>query len=198
MSFAKRLACTFAACFAPAAFAAGYSEAVSGDLSGSGLAPTFVSVAAGSNIISGTTGNPGTGVDRDYFTFTVPAGFALAGITVQPGTSVLGSLSFIGIQAGSQVTAPTGGPATVLLGYSHYNAADIGNNILPRIGTGAGAVGFTGALAAGNYSVWIQEFGAGTTPYGFDITLAAVPEPAAALLMGGGLLAVLAVRRRPG
>ena len=180
----------------PAAHAAVvYNEAVNGDLSNSGLSPTFVSVAAGSNQVLGTTGNPGPGIDRDYFTFTVPVGQVLSGLTVQAGTVPLG-LAFLGLQSGTQVTAPTGGPATVLLGWAHYASADVGNNILPRIGTGAGAIGFVGALGAGNYSVWIQDFNAGSSTYSFNLTLAAVPEPAPALMLGAGLAALVWQRRR--
>ena len=47
-----------------------YNEAISGDLANSGLTPTGVTVTLGSNQILGTTG----GTDRDYFTFSVPAG----------------------------------------------------------------------------------------------------------------------------
>ena len=172
-----------------------YNEAVSGDLSNSGLSPTFVSVALGSNQVFGATGNAGSGTDRDYFTFTVPIGQVLSGLTVQAGTVPLG-LAFLGLQSGTQVTAPTGGPATLLLGWTHYASADIGSNILPRIGTGAGAIGFVGALGAGSYAVWIQDFNAGSSPYSFDFTLAAVPEPAPALTLLAGLAALTWLRRR--
>jgi PEP-CTERM motif len=186
--------------FIASAHAAGYDETTSGDLSNNGLAPTFVSVAAGSNLVTGVTGRPGngggTGTDRDYFTFTVPAGYMLSTLKVQPGTAALGTLAFIGIQAGAQLTVPTGGPAVDLLGWSHYNADDIGSDILARIGTGGGSIGFVGALPAGSYSVWIQEFNPGVAPYGFDFTLAAVPEPATALLGLAGGAALLALRRR--
>ena len=75
-----------------------YNESVFGDLSNSGLSPTFISVASGSNQILGNTGN----LDRDYFKITVPIHFELTSIKVQPGTAVGGEFSFIGLQAGTR------------------------------------------------------------------------------------------------
>ncbi len=77
-----------------------YNESVFGDLSNSGLTPTFISVASGSNHILGNTDN----LDRDYFRITVPVNFELTSIKVQPGTSTDGEFSFIGLQAGNQVS----------------------------------------------------------------------------------------------
>ena len=185
-----------AAALAPAALAGVvYNEAVNGDLSNLGTATTFVGVAAGSNTVLGSTGNPGTGVDRDYFSITVPTGFRLESLTVLAGTSTLGNLSFLGIQTGPQVTVlPTSGSPAGLLGWAHYSTSDIGSNILPQIGIGPGASGFSGFLGAGTYSFWVQDTGTGTSNYGFALVLGAVPEPAPALLLlAGGLL--LAWRR---
>jgi hypothetical protein len=193
---ARRVAA--AACaLAPAVQAATvYDESTSGDLSGNGLTPTFVSLAAGSNVVTGTTGRQNGVVDRDYLSFTVPAGWQLSAITPLPGTStVAGGLAFIGIEAGAQVTTPVTGPATTLLGWHHYAPGDVGNNILPLIGAGAGAIGFSGALAAGTYSVWIQETGTGTVPYVMEFTLSAVPEPGSAWLLLTGAMALVACRR---
>jgi uncharacterized protein (TIGR03118 family) len=180
------------------AHAGGYNEAVSGDLSNNGLLPTAVALGAGSNLVLGSTGNPGTGVDLDYFTVTVAAGTQLTALKVMAGTAPLG-LAFLGLQAGSQVTvSPSSGSPAGLLGWSHYAASDIGADILPRIGTGFGASGFSGPLGPGSYAFWIQDFNGGVSSYALDLTVAAVPEPAAApgLLCGLAALAGLARRRR--
>ena len=197
MSTTRSLAaCVAAALLAPGAWAATvYDEGVSGDLSGNGLAPTFVAMAGGSNVVMGTTGRANGVVDRDYFTITVPVGWQLTGITPMATTGVVGTSAFIGLEAGPQVTTPVTGPATTLLGWQHYTVADIGNNILPTMGTGVGAIGFTGPLGAGTYSVWVQETGVGTVPYVMDFTLA-VPEPASALMLLAGLAGVGVLRRQ--
>jgi hypothetical protein len=178
------------------AHAVTYNEAVNGDLSNVGSSPTFIALSSGANQVIGTTGNPGTGIDRDYFTVTVGAGQQLTSLRVLAGTVPLG-LAFLGVQGGNQVTvSPTSGSATGLLGWTHYAAADIGNNILPRIGTGAGASGFTGALPAGNYAFWIQDFNAGASTYALELTVAAVPEPATTLSLLAGLAALVALRTK--
>jgi len=72
-----------------------YNEAISGDLSNSGLTPTAVTVALGSNQVFGTTGLAGA-LDRDYFSITVAPGLQLNAIMVLPGT-MSGGISFIGL-----------------------------------------------------------------------------------------------------
>lgn len=182
-----------------AAAATIYDEAVDGDLSGSGLTPNSLSVSDGSNQIFGTTGRDAvTGVDRDYFTITVPLGYQFVSLIELPGTTVVGGISFLGIQTGSQVTVATNAPdATGLLGWSHYGPTGVPLDILPSVGIPvAGSTGFTPPLGAGAYAFWIQDTGAGSSSYGFDIVIAPVPEPGAAAGVLLGLIALGVARAR--
>ena len=176
-----------------------YNEAISGDLSNSGLSPTSLTVALGSNQIFGTTGRGATAIDRDYFSITVPSGLAVTLLSVLPGTTS-GGISFIGLQAGPQVTVSTSAiDATGLLGWWHYSPSDINTNILPKMAVPTqGSSGFSGVLGAGTYSFWVQDFNAGSFNYGFDVTVAQAPEPAtyAAVLTGISIIAALQYRRR--
>jgi hypothetical protein len=174
-----------------------YDESVAGDLSNTGTSLTTITVGLGSNQIFGATGNV-TGVDRDYFTFTVPAGLQLMSLTVLPGT-VSGGVSFIGLEAGNQITLPTNTvTAAGLLGWRHYSPADINTNILPLMAVPAtGSSGFTTPLGSGSYAVWIQDSSPGTLAYGFDLAVAA-PEPRdfATMIPALAALLFLQVRRR--
>ncbi len=169
-----------------------WNEGTAVDLSNISSAPTPLTVSFGDNDVFGTTGKDATtgNIDRDYFTFTVPQGEYLTAITVLPGTTTLGAMgaSFIGVESGAQVTALTS--ATELLGWDHYTTDDIGVNILPLIGMGAGAIDFTGPLPAGQYSFWVQEASVGSVNYGFDFTIA-TPEPASWTMMLTGLAALV-------
>jgi hypothetical protein len=145
-----------------------WDESGNGDLSNDGLSPTPVVFTIGSNIMNGTVGNGGSGVDRDYFTFTVPSGMKLNSIMVTNNTTVSGSASFFAIQKGLQVTTtPTGGGVTDLLGFTHYGNDLVGTDILPVLVPSA-----NGSLASGTYSIWVQETG-GPASYGFDFVFTA-------------------------
>ncbi|MDO9074829.1 MAG: PEP-CTERM sorting domain-containing protein [Rubrivivax sp.] len=180
--------------------ATAWDEAVSGDLANVGTSPTALSLVPGTNLVSGTTGRSAAGVvDRDYFTFTLPAGWQLDALTMLPGTTFLGpsALSFIAVQAGTQVTVnPTGGSAAGLLGWWHYGENDMGTDILPFIGFGPGATGFIGPLPAGSYAFWIQETATGSAAYNFDFSVSVVPEPASLLLLAAGLAGLGSLRSR--
>lgn len=170
-----------------------WDESTSGDLSGNGLAPTALAFAAGSNIVLGVTGNPGNGVDRDYFSFTVPTDMVLQSIFLLGNTNVVGGASFLGIQKGSQVTVnPTNGVGREsLIEQLHYDNSMIGTNVLP---TGL-LLPNTVPLPAGTYSVWVQELD-GTSPYGLDFNVAPVPLPGAAVFLFSGLLGLGTLRKR--
>ena len=172
-----------------------YDESILGDLSNSGLSPTFLNFSLGSNVVRGTTGL-GTIVDRDYFTFVVPQGAALTSLVELANTTVGSAVSFIGIQQGNAVTVPDAQTAAGLLGWAHYGAATTDTDLLPAMSTpNLGSTGFNGSLGAGTYSVWIQDGNVGTFSYGFDFRLNAVPEPGT-LWMVLGALAAIAFRSR--
>ncbi len=185
---------------AQAGVAGGWDEAVNGDLSGDGLAPNFVSLSAGSNLLRGTTGrDAGTSlVDRDYFSISVPAGFELSSMTVLEGTASIGFGSFIGLVAGNTVpVSPDAPDASGLLGWTLYDAGNVGGDLLLFMSPPSfGSTGFTPPLPAGEYSFWIQETGTGVATYNFDMNLVAVPEPATLLSMLAGLALLTAARRR--
>lgn len=168
-----------------------WDEGVQGELSNSGLAPTVLSFLAGTNRISGVVGNGGQGIDRDYFTFTVPIAGALTAIRfIADETFPSGSVSFIALQAGPQVTVGTEGQGmSAWIGGFHFGNDALGQNILPAL---AG-----GSLQPGAYSVWIQETG-GPAPYAveFDMTAPPVPLPAGFVLLASGLAGLQVLRRR--
>ncbi|MEO8629146.1 MAG: PEP-CTERM sorting domain-containing protein [Betaproteobacteria bacterium] len=176
-----------------------YDESVSSDLSNDGLAPTSVSIAAGSNQILGTSGDPGTGVDRDYFTVTIPTGFALAQLVLLPGTTIVGAVSFLGLESGNQVTLDANAfSAAGLLGWTHYSSADIATDLLPAMSIPRSrSDGFQVPLGAGSYAFWVQEFDVGTANYGLDLKVVAIPEPSSMAMMLAALaIAAGGLRRR--
>jgi hypothetical protein len=169
-----------------------WEESVDGDFSGNGLEPTAVFASAGSNVVVGSTGNSGQGIDRDYFTFLVPDGSVLSSILlIEDETNVSGGASFIGIQPGPQLTVSTSGAgAELLVALGHYDNSQRGSDLLPAI-----QVGPLGPLPSGHYAIWVQETG-GPATYGFDFVITQVPEPAHWGLMLVGLPLVLMIRRR--
>ncbi len=170
-----------------------YDEGTLGDLSNSGLSPTFLNFSPGSNIVRGTTGL-GTIVDRDYFTFVVPQGLAVTSLVELANTTVGAAVSFIGIEQGNAVTVPTDAQtAAGLLGWTHYGAATTDTDLLPGMSISSmGSSGFNGSLGPGTYSVWIQDGNVGTFSYGFDVRLNAVPEPGTLAMVLGALAPIIA------
>ncbi len=179
-----------------------WDEAIHGDFSNDGLAPTVLSLGAGNNVVHGTTGRPTSfedPVDRDYFTFTVPVGYTLDALTLLPGSLPVHISSFIGMEAGNQVTvSPDAFMADGLLGWMLFREEDIGTNLLETMSVpDLGSTGFTLPLPAGDYAFWVQETAVGTAFYSFDFSVSAVPElPTVAGMLAGLTLLGAALRRR--
>jgi hypothetical protein len=188
-----------------------WNESINGDLSNNRSNPTAVTVGTGSNLLIATSGGPGP--DRDYFRFTIPAGYQLTGIYLNQYTSLFDGKAFIGVQTGSAITVnPTDPSPAPLLGYAHFGP-DVELltppfNYLSAIGTGVSAIGFTGPLGPGEYSFWTQQTSAGSpSTYQLDFVVEPVatpddvPIPGGALLIQGALLAAIGywrLGRRPG
>jgi hypothetical protein len=116
-----------------------------------------------------------------------------------PGSVPVLDGSFIGVMEGSTFTVP---PETEtaegLLGWTLFGENQIGEDLLNFMATPSfGSTGFTPPLPEGAYTFWVQETGVGVATYGFALTVTAVPEPATALsLLGGLALLSVALRRR--
>ncbi|ABA23001.1 conserved hypothetical protein [Trichormus variabilis ATCC 29413] len=192
--------------FAPNAYAANivYSESSQGDFSGNNLNPTKLNLSQGSNIIIGsTTGNPN--LDQDFFSITIPSGYAIKKIILAGYKGLDDDLinqGFLAVQAGSLIENGTiTGNNPQLLGAATIGAEpgkQVGDNILDDLAKadsirGFSFVGFpSGVLTQGNYTFWIQETRNGIEEYQLDFVLTQTPEPSTMLglgmVMGIGML----------
>jgi len=166
-----------------------WNEAIHGDISGDRLVPSAVNLTLGINtlIASSLAG------DREYIRMTVPAGLNLASIIHVTWESE-DPIAFIGVQQGSTFTEPpTGTNVANLLGWTHFGPGPgtVGQDILPGMGVGAGAIGFTPPLPADTYTFWIQQTGPLLATYRLDFVV--VPTPP---VFACGLLGLLACARR--
>ena len=160
------------------------------------LRPPLV-LAWGANLVTGTT----IAGDPDLLHVNLPDGFRLDAL-VLTAYAALDNLGFIAVQAGPIWTEGLGGainPAN-LLGWSHFGPGNgtVGTDILDNMGLGAGAIGFTPPLLAGDYTFLIQQTGGAGINYTFDY-FTAVPLPASAwmgLAVLGACGVFARVRRR--
>lgn len=170
-----------------------YDEAVDGDLSNLGFAPTSIQFGEGSNDVLFVTDQDGD--DRDFFTFTIEAGFQLSGLVINDfSTDSPFNLAFMSINAGSVLPFDPDAPDTeLLLGYTLFDEGDIGSNLLPEMGEAFGTIGFTGPLGPGDYTIWAQETNPAVDTWNLGFVVTQVPASGAVALLG---LAGLPGRRR--
>lgn len=167
-----------------------YTEPLNGDLSGSFINPTVISLTPGANIIiaqMGSNGNTGAtnGSDADYFTVTLGPGTSLLSITLDSYTFTPNDpgVSFAGYVAAAAFTGQGSGNID---GSAFFNASS--GNILDDF------TGLSTPLGQGVYSFWFQETSANRVDY--QLTLNVVPEPSVVLLGFSGFWLLLASRRR--
>ena len=170
-----------------------WDEASQGDLSNDRLAPTSLNLALGTNGVLARSGFS----DIEYIHFHLASGMQLDAI-VPISYSGNDEIAFIGVQAGTTFTEPANGANVAnLLGWALWGPAmgSMNTNILPAIGTGAGAQGFTGPLTGSDYTFWIQNTGSDFT-WRMDFNTSVVPEPTSIAALFIGSLAFLRKRQR--
>src|SRR5258708_1515709 len=146
--------------------AVAYDESVSGDLSNDRLNPTVVPLQLGVNSLIATTGFTNS-EDREYVRIDLPANTQLSKLLLQSYSGENG-LMFIGIESGSTFTLDPENPYTNigdLLGWAHFgpsNGNNNGDDLLPGIGMGGSAQGFTPPLKGSPYTIWLQQFDSDT------------------------------------
>jgi len=174
------LGCTMLGAVAALALTVIWDEAIDGDLSDSGLAPTPVGMVDSQNVIMGIVGGPsalgretGPEAERteafddgyDCYTFTVPAGFTMDQVVLVDYVPTTGNTS-----SGWNLYS---GPDTsgTFLESPLLTVAAIGTNIL------------SAPLAAGIYTVEIREFGTEDNVYELDHQIPGLPVELQSLIV---------------
>jgi hypothetical protein len=170
-----------------------YDENSQGDLSNDRFHPTPLTLPIGEGLLLGALdGDVGGSIDRDYYTITIPQGYALSQIILQQYFSN-DPVAFIAIQPGSIFPND---PATVqpgdLMGWLHFGPEDLGLDLLSLMG--ANGQGFTPPIGPGPFSFWTQQTGEPTT-YVMDFVVAA-PAPATLPLLLSAATPLLRRKRR--
>lgn len=171
-----------------------WDESISGDLADDYTTPTLLNANLGDNRIAG--GLRGSDLDLDLFTLTVSVGHELSGIRlINYNSAVTTNVGFMGIQSGSQLSSPPSNSFPDPIGYVLYGNWAVGQDILPTV---VGGKPFNGVnpLPAGQYAVWLNETGS-SSRYEWSFEVTAVPEPNTIIILLGGLLVPLSLRRRP-
>lgn len=133
-------------------------EAAIGDFSDDRLAPTALTFGPGANQINATTGGVET---LDYITIEIGLCDTLDSITLD-SYSGQDEIAFLGLQRGSTFTIePQAAQSSrdQMLGFTHFGTIYDGQDLLTLASMAEGAAGFDAPLTAGNYTLWLQQFG---------------------------------------
>jgi hypothetical protein len=105
-----------------------WDESVDGPLSFNPDAPTPVTFAIGSNIISGNVGGIGPGLQRDYITFLIPAGQKLTTLNLlvfNPDNTAFAAFNY-----GPTSVVPRNETIGFWVSGIHINTADVGFDLM--------------------------------------------------------------------
>jgi hypothetical protein len=167
-----------------------FNEALSGDLSNFGSAPTPLIFDLGVNRVTGTMGGPPDN-DPDIYSFVILPGLQLTSIFLSPMEPR--ENSFFALASGSIISMTSS--ETHLTAHLTRGIGEL----MPDLAAGGelGGLGFTAPLGAGTYTAWFQETTNVRVDYTMAYTVAAIPEPAAAAsLLGLGVLTLALSSRR--
>lgn len=153
-----------------------YDEAMDGEVSDNPNNPTQLTLSPGTTTVSLSTGDK----EEEYLTVVVPDGFELDSLVLE-SFSPERNVAFIGVQEGDEFTEPLNRDSADignLLGYNLFGEPrQIGTDILDDIGDGFGAIGFEGALPAGEYTFALRQAGVESDyTLAFDVSEADEPE----------------------
>ena len=182
----------------PAVRALDYDDLLDGDFSDLPDAPTPIVLDLGSNEIAGTV--DGLFDVRDYVTFTLDPGLALAEIRLLQYTNaelefIPGNRGFHAIIDGGTSFIPDMDTAGLFLGGDHLDPLPEGTDLLALLAAAPLAgTGFETPLESGTYTYHVQNTSPDFTRYRLEFVV--VPEPSTALLMGFGLMSFAAIARR--
>ena len=159
------------------------------DLSGDGSAPTAFTLTEGTSQLSNTVINAAGAAnlppqDVDIFTITVAEGDVLTEVVLSNFVST-DNVGFFGVVEGNTFPADSlggGFDVSLLLGQTLFgtgSGADVGDNALIALGSGAGAIGFDGAagLTAGTYTFLVQQLGGDQIDFTLDFIVESATGP---------------------